>query len=176
MRAPAPSAAGELPLRRVPDYGHVFGPYPTPTEHTGDIHRQSSGVIDMRGASDWKSVFSVDCADWSWGQVLVTCEAQASPTVAHATDLPVWPWVEVRISAWINGQNFVLLEAAVGAHTAAVTGGSDNSPGPVFLGFAPGEVPDKIEVQARARRGGRAETAGDADEKLNLTASSRFHV
>lgn len=164
QRRPGPllqRPSGDLPLRNTPDYGKPFGPYPTPETHSSDVHRSSSGVVDMRGAVGWRPVFSVDCGEYSSGQILVTCEAQASPTVANAKDLQVFPWVEVRISGWVNGQSFVLLEAAAS--------------GPIFLAFQPGEVPDKIDVQARARRGGKAETAGDPDEKLNLMAAARFH-
>lgn len=156
-------------MARAPFEQQPFGPFPT-DKPDSQIERHSSGKIDMRGMSDWRPVFSVDVGEMSWGQVVVSCEAVASPTVAHASELPVFPWVEVRINAVINNQLMTLLEAAVGSHGLVAT-----SPGPIFISFGPGEVPDRIEVLARARRGGQAETASDADEVLNLLAVSRFH-
>jgi hypothetical protein len=140
------------------------------------IERHLPTPVDMRGVSDWIPVLAVDCSERSWGQVLVTCEAKASSTVESATDVENWPWVEVRIIVDINGQRVILLEGAVGSHNSAVIGGtSTKSSGPIFLPLYPGEVPDRLEVHARARRGGRPETHGDADEVLMLTAVARFH-
>jgi len=156
-------------MSRSPYGQGPFGPFPS--DHPdSDIERNTSGKVDMRGMSDWKPVFTVETGEMSWGQVVVACEANASPTVAHATELPVFPWVEVRINAYVNNQLLTLLEGAVGSHALVAS-----SPGPIFLSFAPGEVPDRVEVLARARRGGLAETAGDPDEKLELVAVSRFH-
>jgi hypothetical protein len=148
-----------------------------------DIERQKPQLQDMRGQSAWQTVLAVDCSEREWGQVLITCDAQASKTAENADAPENWPWVEVRIIADINGQRFVLLEAAVGSHDSPVIGDPDDpkmtaatkSCGPVFLPLYPGEVPDRIEVHARARRGGGPELQGDDDERLELYAVGRFH-
>jgi hypothetical protein len=148
---------------------------PFPSDKGGeDFDRQTSGTVDMRGAADWRTVLPVDCGAYSWGQLAVSCEAIASPTVANALAVENWPWVEVRIVTTVGGIAVVYLEAGIGNHNSAVIGNDTKSSGPIFLTFGPGEVPDRIEVQARARRGGLAEVAGDADERLDLVASSRF--
>jgi hypothetical protein len=69
-----------------------------------------------------------------------------------------------------------MLEAAVGSHDGPTVGGAQKTAGAVVLSFAPGEVPDKIEVSARSRRGGLDGipfVTGGA--KLTLLATSRFH-
>ena len=161
-------------MRRPAYVGTPFGPFPNQGGKPSAIDRQTSNVVDMRGVSDWKTVFSIACGDFEWGQVLVTCDAIASPTVAGASNVENWPWVELRIVFTVNGQAFTFLEAAIGSHSSPAIGDSSDSAGPVQVAFTPGEVPDLVEVLARARRGGLAELAGDVDERLNLVAVSRF--
>ncbi len=148
---------------------HPDGSEPTAVEREKPIRE------DMRGVSDWRPVYAADTSEASWGQVLITCEAIASPTVEGATDPENWPHCEVRIIADINGQRVILLEAAVGNHNSETIGDASKSSGPVFMPFYPGEVPDRVEVHARARRGGDPELAGDVDERLMLWAVGRFH-
>lgn len=150
-----------------------FGPFPS-DKAADDFNRKTTGTIDMRGAADWRPIFSVDCGVHQWGQLAISCDAIASTSAANATDVENWPWVEVRIVTTIGGISIVYLEAGIGNHNAAVIGNDTKSSGPIVLNFGPGEVPDNIEVLARARRGGVAETAFDADERLDLVASSRF--
>jgi hypothetical protein len=187
------ASPGEIPMRRSPFGLHPNGPYPTQGPQSGEVVRQTSGVVDMRGSGGWRSVFTVDCGELQWGQVVVTGEAIAAgaatdvaayvdgpndapvshPAVPGAIEL--WPWIEVRIAAWVNGQTYTMLEAAVGSHDGATAGGAQKTAGPVVLSFAVGEVPDKIEVFARARKGGLTETSVTTAEKLTLIAVSRFH-
>jgi hypothetical protein len=155
---------------------------PYDTDPTG-VERRLPIAQDMRGQVAWRTVLAVDCSEKSWGQILITCDAAASPTVAGASNVENWPWVEVRIVADINGQRLILLEAGVGGHNSPVIGDPElpgeadaKSSGPVFLPLYPGEVPDRIEVHARARRGGMPETQGDDDERLELFAVGRFHA
>ncbi len=172
----APPSSGEIPLEHRAYTDVPFGPFESQgAPGTGDVERKNSDVIDMRGVSDWRTVFSVDVGDYQWGMLLLTCDAAASPTVVGAGNVENWPWVEVRIVLTINAQTFTFLETAIGSHSSPTIGDDTDSAGPVIVNFALGEVPDKIEVVARARRGGTAELAGDADEKLNLTAVTRFH-
>ena len=185
-------------MRRSPFGLHPNGPYPTQgPPQTGDVVRATSGTVDMRGAGGWRSVFTVDCGDLQWGQLVVTGEAIAAQA---ANDVPgywgwpgnpvhgdwpytpgvpgpieLWPWIEVRIAAWVNGQTYTMLEAAVGSHDGAQVGGAAKTAGAIVLPFAVGEVPDKIEVFARARIGGLVQTTIAAGEKLTLVAVSRFH-
>ncbi len=154
--------------RKIPRF-RPDGSAPTAVERERPIRE------DMRGVSDWRPVYASDTSEASWGQILITCEAIASPTVEGATDPENWPWVEVRIIGDINGQRVTLLEAAVANHNSAVIGDDTKSAGPVFMPFYPGEVPDRVEVHARARRGGDPELEGDADERLMLWAVGRFH-
>jgi hypothetical protein len=183
-------------MRRSPFGLHPNGPYPTQGPQSGEVVRQTSGAVDMRGAGTWRSVFTVDCGELQWGQLVVTGEAIASAaasdvyevddildefgvviTPGHPASSPIelWPWIEVRIAAWVNGQTYTMLEAAVGSHDGAQVGGAAKTAGPIVLPFAVGEVPDKIEVFARARIGGLVQTAATATEKLTLVAVSRFH-
>lgn len=160
---------------RSPYNATPFGPFKGQGGVPSKIDRQTSGTVDMRGVVDFKNVFSYESGEYSWGQILITCDAAASPTVAGAGNVENWPWVEVRVTFTVNGQQFTYLEAAVASHSAATIGNDLDSAGPVLVQLGPGEVPDKIEVFARSKRGGLPETAGDADERLNLLAVSRFH-
>lgn len=172
----APPSTGEIPLEHRAYTDVPFGPFESQgAPSSDDVSRKTSDVVNMIGVSDWRTVFSVDVGDYSWGMLLVTCDAAASPTVAGAGNVENWPWVEVRIVLTINAMTYTFLETAIGSHSSATIGDDTDSAGPVILNFGPGECPDKIEVVARARRGGTAELAGDADEKLNLTAVTRFH-
>lgn len=162
-------------MMRSPYNATPFGPFPTQQGPTSKIDRQTSSTIDMRGVVDFKNIFAVESGEFSWGQLMITCDAAASPTAAGATNVENWPWVEVRVVFSVNGQQFTYLEAAVGSHASATIGNDTESAGPILIALTPGEVPDKIEVLARARRGGAAETAGDVDERLNLVAVSRLH-
>ena len=131
---PRPPSTGLIPMQNAAHQA-PFGPFPSKDDSRGEIDRQTSGVVDMRGTADWRSVFKLDCGAFAWGQ--------------------------------LNGETFIYLEGAAG--------GADASAGPIVIGLGVGEVPDAITVSARARRGGKAETAGDTDERLALIASSRFH-
>jgi hypothetical protein len=141
-----------------------------------DIERKLPVAWDMRGMTAWKTVLAHDCSEKSWGQVLITCDAFPSQTDEGGNDPEAWPHCEVRIVADVNGQRVILLEAAVGSHNIGwVIGDDTKSAGPVFLPLYPGEVPDRIEVHARARRGGDPQTTYAADERLQLFAVARFH-
>ncbi|HXJ25573.1 MAG TPA: hypothetical protein VNH17_07730 [Streptosporangiaceae bacterium] len=166
--------------------GLFFPPGKSPTDRrtwnedgATAIDREGGNPIDMRGVREWKSVLSADVSEYSWGQLIVAGEARTPQPIPPTDTLfpENWPWIEVRIEININGQVVTILEAAVGSHSErAVIGDSSKSCGPILLSFAPGEVPDRIEVYARARRGGREMRNVLDGEKLELTASTRFHV
>lgn len=161
---------GETPRRRPAHAGHSVDRDNAPT----NVERKFPVPIDMRAEWKWKVVLNHDCSEKSWGQVAVTCDARPSPTVEGASDPENWPHCEVRIIADVNGQRVILLEQAVGSHNVTEIGDSTKSAGPILLPLYPGEVPDRIEVLARARRGGDPETEKTADEILMLTAVARF--
>jgi hypothetical protein len=150
------------------------------------IERHGGTPVDMRGVARWKTVLGVDTSEYSWGQVIVTGEARPSPLLSafdaspNAISPENLPWIEVRIIADINDQRITLLEQAVGVRIDQGFYGSvelgARSCGPILLPLFPGEVPDRIEVHARARRGGLIETSFDVDEVLKIRASTRMHV
>lgn len=161
-------------MQRAPFINKPWGPYDPETPRKGDVLTGDTGILDVRGASGWRSLKTIDCGDYSYGHVIVTCDAKAG-SGASDSDLPAWPHVEVRIVARTRNQVYVLLEAAAGSHGEVAASGVQASAGPVFMPFAQGEVPDSVEVLVRARRGGVAETTFATDEKLNVLAAWRFH-
>ena len=176
-RPPRPAAAparGDIPMARAPFLRAPWGPYDQEVPHKGDVLSGDTGTVDMRGQSAWRSLKTVQCGDYSFGQVIVTCDARAS-SASGATDLPAWPHVEIRLVARTRNQPYILLEAAAGSHGETTTSGPTASAGPVMMTFGPGEVPDSVEVLARARKGGLPETSFASDEKLDVLAAWRFH-
>lgn len=162
-------------MMRSPYNQEPFGPFPNQRGVPTKIDRQTSNAVDLRGTVDFKSIFSVDSGEFAHGELVITCDATASPTVVGATNVENWPHVEVKVVVTNNGQSTTFLDAAVGSHSSATIGNDTESAGPVVVNFGLGEMPDKIDVFARARRGGVAETAGDADEVLNVICVSRLH-
>lgn len=165
---PGEPPRGDVPRRPPAVAGHSYDSDPS------SVERKLAVPIDMRGMSKWKVVLNHDCSEKSWGQIVVTCDAKASPTVEGASDPENWPHCEVRIVADVNGQRVILLEQAVGSHNVEEIGDNTKSAGPIMLPLYPGEVPDRIEVHARARRGGDPETQFTADEILTVTPVARW--
>lgn len=162
-------------MMRSPYNTEPFGPFPNQRGVPTKIDRQTSNPVDMRGTVDFKNIFSVDSGEFAHGELVITCDATASPTAAGATNVENWPHVEVKVVFTVNGQSTTFLDAAVGSHAEATIGTDASSDGPVVVNMGLGEVPDKIDVFARARRGGVAETAGDVDEVLSVICVSRLH-
>lgn len=161
-------------MQRAPFPDKPWGPYDPETPHTGDVLVGDTGTIDVRGASGWRSLKTIDCGDYSYGQIVFTCDAKSGSGPSDM-DVPAWPHVEVRLVARTRNQVQVLLEQAAGSHAETAASGVTASAGPIVMNFAPGEVPDSVEVLARARRGGLPETTYATDEKLNVFAGWRFH-
>lgn len=162
-----------------------FGPFPPPpsTQDQPDdpIARAGGLPVDIRGASDWISILRVDCATYQWGQLVISSEATAqTPSTSDVESGITWleldryPWAEIRVLVSIGGIDQVWFQGGAGGHSEAATGGNDKSPGPIILPFLLGEVPDSIQVQAKAMRGGLPETATADTETLTVTAVSRF--
>lgn len=160
--------------------GQPFGPFDaTPP----DVLRSSAGPIDILGATDWRAILRVDTAEYSWGQLAISAEAADGPAIEGTESDPVGydptavenlAWAELRVIATVAGIDQVWFEGAAGNHSEAQIGGNAKSPGPISLPFAVGEVPDRIEVFARARRGGKAQTVVYPGEVLTVSAGSRF--
>jgi hypothetical protein len=162
-----------------------FGPFPPPpSEHDqpDDPIARAGGVpVDIRGASDWIGILRVDCATYQWGQLVISAEASAQIPVTADTEAGItwleldrYPWAEIRVLVSIGGIDQVWFQGGAGNHSEDTVGGNDKSPGPIILPFLLGEVPDSIQVQARAMRGGLPETILGNTEILTVTAVSRF--
>jgi hypothetical protein len=163
-------------MRRAPFGAKPWGPYePQTPDAKADVLEGDIGPIDMRSQSAWRSLATIQCRDYSYGQIVVTCDARAT-SAASQLDLPAWPHIEVRLVARTRNQEMILLEAAAGSHTDSASGGVTISAGPVSMSFGPGEVPDSVEVLARARRGGLPQTDNVVDERLMAFAGWRFHL
>jgi hypothetical protein len=158
-----------------------FGPFAS--DDKDDRIARAGGIpIDIRGASDWKGILRVDTAQFEWGQLVITAEASAQPSRAsdlengfNWLDADHFPWAEVRVLVTIGGIDHVWFQGGAGNHSEGAVGGNDKSPGPILLPFLLGEVPDAIDVQARAMRGGLVAGAGFFDDEiLTVTAVTRF--
>jgi hypothetical protein len=153
------------------------------------MQSQPTDLLSQTGGN-WVPVLRVETADYSWGQLVITGEAKAINPYPLETTLimPIdyWPWIEVRVLATSAGVPWIWFEGAAGNHdaeNASFGGGSEgNTPGPIVLPFAPGEVPDVLEVYARGRAGGMlfndplCPVAATIVEILTVAASSRFHL
>jgi hypothetical protein len=157
-----------------------FGPFAS--DDKDDRIARAGGIpIDIRGASDWKEILRVDTSQFEWGQLVIGAEASAQPAIQADTDIGItwlevdrWPWAEVRVLVTIGGIDHVWFQGGAGNHSEVAAGGNDKSPGPILLPFLLGEVPDVIDVQARAWRGGLLETVTAEGEILTVTAVTRF--
>lgn len=155
-----------------------FAPKP---KGANEIDRQGGSAVDIRGASDWRLVLTIDTADFSWGQLVIHAEAaHPVPTTFDQESGITWqepertPWAEVRVVAIIGDIEQVWFQGAAGNRSDLALGGPDKSCGPITLPFAVGEVPDKLIVSARAWRGGVIETDVLETEILTVNAVSRF--
>jgi hypothetical protein len=165
--------------------GSPFGPFgPPPSDHDqpDDPIARAGGIpVDIRGASDWISILRVECASYQWGQLVINSDATAqTPSQADIEagitwlELERYPWAEIRVLVSIGGIDHVWFQGGAGNHSESAVGGNDKSPGPIVLPFLLGEVPDSIQVQARAMRGGLPESVLSDSEVLTVTAVSRF--
>lgn len=162
-----------------------FGPFsPPPSDHDqpdDPIARDGGVAIDIRGSSSFIEILRVNCSTYQWGQIVISSEASAQiPTTPDTEagitwlELDRYPWAEIRVLVSIGGIDQVWFQGGAGNHSEDAIGGNDKSPGPIILPFLLGEVPDSIQVQARAMRGGLPETILGDTEILTVTAVSRF--
>jgi hypothetical protein len=170
-------------MERGAYHQNPFGPFPGDAGGPDDdrIARAGGTPIDLRGASDWKEILRVDTSRFEWGQLVIGSEATAqTPSQADTESGITWleldrfPWAEIRVLVTIGGIDQVWYQGGAGNHSEAEIGGNDKSPGPIVLPFLVGEVPDVLEVQARAMRGGLVETDTADGEILTVTAVTRF--
>lgn len=158
-----------------------FGPFADKDDADDRIARAGGTPIDIRGASAWKEILRVDVSQFDWGQLAIAAEAASHPPSAFDVESGITqletdriPWAEIRVLVTIGGIDQVWFQGGAGNHSEAAIGGNDKSPGPILLPFVLGEVPDVIEVQARAMRGGLVETDTAEGEILTVTAATRF--
>jgi hypothetical protein len=126
-------------------------------------------AVDCRGMADWSTVFRKDTSAYQWGLITIDCQAQASPTLQTTMDKS--NFVEARILSYIGGAAFLVAIRAIGNHQDRIENASG---GPMQHRFTVGEVPDRFEVQVRARQGGSAETTQNVDETLSVSIATRF--
>lgn len=141
-----------------------FGPY----EKQREISRAGGAAVDVSNAGDWFLVFSLDVSAFKWGQLVIDGEVFADPN-SDGTILPNdpgFPWIETRVVAQISSSSFIWFEGAVTKNTSLA------ETGPIVLPFLLGEMPDSIQVFARARLGGAV--SAFSFQKGQITASTRF--
>lgn len=126
--------------------------------------------VDCRGLADWQTIFTKETVGFAWGLVVIDSQAQASPT--NQTTMDKSNHVEIRIVEFIGGSGFIVAIRAIGNHQDRIENASG---GPMRHKFDLGDVPDRIEIQARARQGGSAETTQNTDETLQVNVATRFH-
>jgi len=160
--------------------GSIFGPFNQPKTSAENqklldeaelahVVRYNDGPTDVRGAADWKSIASRDLDRFEWGRIVIGVQSVAGATIVTMDTIP---HVELRIVTYTGGLAEIVFEGGAGQRQEA---GSNNSPGPVSIQWDVGDMPDRFEVFARARRGGDAETTGAADEILSVSVQSRFY-
>jgi hypothetical protein len=171
------------PLERVSTEGY-FGSYRDPAlerrlkeqeRERRELGQETSGSsinpVDMRGKADWVTVHQRDTGEASWGVIHIDANVEdGAAMVDPVTDAA---HVEVLVLGYIQGgSSYVLFEGAVGTNLGLPR---TLSAGPVVLQLSEGEVPDRIEVLARARHGGSAQATVRADETLLLMVGTRWH-
>lgn len=168
------------PMARGAYAGSIFGPFNQPKTsrenqalldeaQLDQVIRYSDGPVDVRGSANYRSIATRDLDRFIWGRVVIGVQSVAGATIATMDAIP---HVEIQIIAYTGGLAEILFEGGAGQRQEA---GSDNSPGPVSIEWDEGSMPDRVEVLARSRRGGDAETVGAADETLSVSVQWRFH-
>lgn len=164
---PAPASRPPPPAAKKPSEGSLW--------HAGDGSgnespiRFSDGPVEVKGNGDWRTVARRDLGDLSWGRVLVSVQGAAGTLAISVETLS---YVEVRILQYTNG----IVEAVFeGAASQRADAGYSSSAGPVAYEWETGEIPDAYEVQARARRGGGADTGTADNQALLVSVAGRFH-
>lgn len=163
--------------------GNPFGPFADPRDvaqrkAVAKERNQTDDVVDsdflsstdVRGLGDWSTVFSKDTRGFVWGTVVIECNAVASPTAQTTMDKT--NHVEARIIGYIGGSARILAVRAVANRQDK---SEELSAGSISHRFEMGDVPDRLEIQIRARQGGSAETAQNSDETLQIAVATRFH-
>jgi hypothetical protein len=140
----------------VPDpetYKHPSRDYPpAPMPFGKDSY--NVGPVDISGWQDWGALCTWDVQKFRWGSVVVGVEANSD----GATD---YLQGEVRVIGYVGAHGFVMAEDAVAHHTDQ---NDTYDTGPFRLVIYEGEMPDRIEVQAKAVGTGR----------LSATVNGRF--
>lgn len=163
--------AGLVPMQNAYQ-GPAFGgdaAYSANPALSGD----TQGPVDLRGMTDWITIASYDTREFKTGVVSaeVTAKQSASVTPSSFTyDLHA----EVRVLGNSAGNAYVLTQSSLAKHVDLA---ERFSTGAFRFQIQEWQMPDRIEIQARARRGGAAENASDtgiSDEILQFSSWVRF--
>jgi hypothetical protein len=135
-------------------------------------HRWSSfthGPIDLRGRANWGSDWNLNTAEFRWGHIHIDVTAENPDTM---TDLSLSVHAQVQIIGYVASAPFIMFSSSVANNVGRP---ESLSTGPARFVILEGEMPDSIELQMRARRGGAAETGTpDATETLLAMIQARF--
>lgn len=153
-------------------------PYAKSPLFPGRVIREGGVGVDVRPFRDFALVQHVDNSPYSTGFITIYGETRYGAVRGQTLEDSLW--AEVRVVVAVHEIQMIWFEGAVG-HSLVLTdtgsGGPEKTPGPVYLPFMLGEVPDTIDVYARMRRGNPNITFGyDDDEILNVVSTSRFRV
>lgn len=156
--------------------GEAFGPFEDPRELRESkrlrfpVHDHDQAyTFDARARGDYSTVWSKDVGAFRWGTVQIDVVAVAS---ASDPGIDARPYCEIRILGYYSGIPHVITEQACGDRPGLPEA---LSPGPMLHRFADGDCPDRIDVQARARRGAGPEVYQYQDETLEVSITTRFH-
>jgi hypothetical protein len=128
--------------------------YP-PAELSGGEDTYNVGPVDIAGWQDWGTLCTWEVRKFRWGSVVAGVEANNDGYGGYLQG-------EIRVIGYVGAQGFVLAEDAVAHHTDQP---DTYDTGPLRLVLREGELPDRIEVQARAI---------GADGRLTATVHGRF--
>lgn len=141
----------------------------------GDVVHEGGLPIGLLGVNEYMLVQHIETSDFSTGCLAIYGETKMGAVRGVSVEDSLW--IEVRVTVKNSGIAMVWFEGALG-HTLIITdagaGGPLKTPGPIYLPFLLGEVPDSIDVEARARRGGATPLTYASDEILNIIPTSRF--
>ena len=125
----------------------------------------SVGPVDIRGWQDWGTLTSWDVSGYRSGSIVIAADTNGGagqPQGLHA---------EVRVLGFIGSTGYLITEDAVGHDTSLP---AEMSAGPLRVVLREGDVPHRIEIQARARLAGLPHSEVLASQLLAASASARF--
>jgi hypothetical protein len=157
-------------------YEHgVFGPFTDPADRRAqaeaDRHKPKwahhiGGPWDVRGLGAYQLLTRIETGDYTYGQLWVSCIAVAASVNPEAQN-----HAEVAIFSVLGGVRSLEIEGACAQRADAP---ASLSTGPLGVWLLHDEMPDSVEVWARALTGGLAQSAVNAAEVLTVSMVGRF--